>query len=141
MPLSQFPLLSSPIAANRSTTSHPLPVAIAVSCRSSCRIATTTSGSTKKLFSIYSSKAFFLFIGTLTASHSLQSLPSAPDPAIIKALETATSSADVRVLHQLFDVNDIHAAWPHVSRVQRSALLLARSFQGTIFHDLSPTDL
>jgi hypothetical protein len=63
-----------------------------------------------------------------------------PDPAIIAALEAATCSRDVQALHQRFDVNDIHAAWPHVSLVQRSALLLARYSQGTIFHDLTPTD-
>lgn len=68
------------------------------------------------------------------------SLPSAPDPVILDALCQARNAADVRIIQQRFEASDIHAAWPEVPRVQRSALLLARAFQGDIFHDLTTAD-
>jgi len=67
-------------------------------------------------------------------------LPYEPDPVILDALCKARNSADVRAIQQQFEANDIHATWPSVPLVQRAALLLARSFQGDIFHDLSTAD-
>jgi hypothetical protein len=46
----------------------------------------------------------------------------------------------VRAIQQQFEADDIHNTWPEVPFVQRAALLLARAFQGDIFHDLSADD-
>jgi hypothetical protein len=67
-------------------------------------------------------------------------LPSRPDPRIVKELSAASRSADIRSIQQRYEANDIHASWPEVPYVQRAALLLARAFQGDIFHDLDTSD-
>lgn len=67
-------------------------------------------------------------------------MPSAPNPAILEALCQARNAADVRAIQQQFEAEEVHATWPSVPLVQRAALLLARSFQGDIFHDLSAAD-
>ncbi len=87
-----------------------------------------------------STPACFLNTDTLTPNLKTPSLPSEPDPAILDALCKARNSADVRAIQQQFDANDVHAAWPSVPLVQRSALLLARAFNGDIFHDLTTAD-
>ncbi len=84
--------------------------------------------------------ACFPNTGTLTPNLKTPSLPSEPDPEILDALCKARNSADVRAIQQRFEANDVHAAWPSVPLVQRSALLLARAFNGDIFHDLTATD-
>lgn len=73
-------------------------------------------------------------------SRSPRSLPSAPDPQILEELCAARNSADVRAIQQRHEANAIHGTWPHVPVVQRCALLLARAFDGDIFHDLTASD-
>ena len=67
-------------------------------------------------------------------------MPSAPNPLIYQALCEARNKGDVAALQQHFEANDIHDTWPHVPYVQRCALLLARAFDGDIFHDLDASD-
>lgn len=68
------------------------------------------------------------------------SLPSAPDPRIYEELCAARNSRDVIAIQQRYEARAIQDTWPHVPHIQRCALLLARSFQGEIFHDLSASD-
>lgn len=71
------------------------------------------------------------------AAPTRRSLPSAPDPRLLAELEAAATLADMRSIQQRYGLEEMAAAWAHVSPVQRSALILLRVFGGTIAHDLS----
>lgn len=67
-------------------------------------------------------------------------MPSRLDPAILDALQRASTRDDVRavIAHHRFE--EVNHAWMHLSPVQQGALQLVRYFNGTIFHDLTPAD-
>jgi hypothetical protein len=73
-------------------------------------------------------------------SHNPPLLPSAPDPLIYEELCAARNSADVIAIQQRHEAESIQQTWPHLPYVQRCALLLARAFNGDIFHDLDTSD-
>lgn len=68
------------------------------------------------------------------------SLPSAPDPEILSALNRASTCDDVRAIQARYPWEDVNRAWKDLPPVQRAALLLVRHTNGTIFHDLTAAD-
>jgi hypothetical protein len=60
---------------------------------------------------------------------------------VLELLEEASCKSDVADIRRRFDSDLINEAWKGLEPVQRSALLLARAFDGEIIHDLKPEDL
>jgi len=59
---------------------------------------------------------------------------------LLSALLSARTKHDVRRLQQRHDAATLQAAWRDLPLLDRQALLLARSFDGEIFHELSCAD-
>lgn len=59
---------------------------------------------------------------------------------LVSALLAARTKDDVRLLQQRHDTTTLQAAWRSLPLLDRQALLLARSFDGEIFHELSCAD-
>ena len=68
-------------------------------------------------------------------------LSSSCDPAILAALQQATSKGHVRQLFQRHDVNQINQAWRCLDPLDRSALLLCKHLDGTIIPGIRESDL
>jgi hypothetical protein len=63
------------------------------------------------------------------------------NPEILAALQLATHKGHVKELFQRHDVNEINQAWRCLDPLDRSALLLCKSLDGTIIPGVCESDL